>query len=657
MLEILLDGNLVNEPDGIRDLRHKVYFNRGLNGYLEQFDGAVQFVGPEYRYLRDRLFNDGCAIVSVTMRKGPDTYEGNIFLNDAEWEPDMCRVTCEIVDASFLSLIDNNKDIKAYLNVPRSKNDVDITSFTVTQSNLSFGENETGVGLVPATGRHGVRVFDAFRFLLAFMSDGQIGFVSNYFATDDDPSDDRPRIPTLVTGFESRESDGQEWPYISFQELYEDINKLYNVSFSMEVVNGVPTLRIEPVGYYRSGTTPMVVSDAVGVRQEADRESYYQLVKFGDSQDTTETAFYPPSTFTAWQREEYHLGGQCNTKSILDLQLKTLVINTNAIQSALPVTTQNEVSPPSDQYDEDIFLVLFNSSNQAIVSVNPLDANKRFYNGRLRNDEVMNRWGDGVPFSIFLFLGAGNTGAQGYANGSVTANDITCLSISQWVSIARFNSFTPPFGYDPSSLMSQSNVDFPACIYSPNNNVTGTTYNVPVSAIYTVAIDFRATWATGAAILVVDNTDAIVQMIGIAGVANGPMDHSYVGSRQVFANAGERIAIRLAQFSAPTPLPGGGQDPNPPQDPVIYDGGTFTVYDPLTITKTFDPANNWLFKTMCRYPITCEWWRSFRNNWHQLIMITFNNGQASGYVHELSRNITTGSTEVFIVSKFSDVTP
>jgi hypothetical protein len=660
MLEFILDGVTVTEPEGLRELRHRIYYNDGINGYLEQFDGSVSFYGTEYRTLRNRFFADGCAVVPVEVRNGGDSYLGNIFLNDAEWEPDKSKVTCEIVDGSFLSLIDNNKDIKAYLNVPRSKNDVDISAVTVVQTDLSFGENEVGVGLNPTpANRSGVRVFDAFKFLIAFMSDGQIGFVSDYFSPETDPADPtEPRNPTLITGQEVGTADGDEWPYLSFEELFTDINKLYNISFSMEVVNGIPTMRIEPKAYFRSIAQTLAVADALDVQQEALRESYYQLMKFGDSEKVDEEGFYPPATFAAWQREEYHLGGQCNTKAVLDLQLKTLIINTNAIQSQLPSSTQNIVSPPSEEYDEDIFLVIFDGNNQTVLNVNPLDANKRYYNARLQNDEVANRWGDGVPFPIFLFLGAGNNGSQGYALGNVTANDITCISISQWVSVAKFNSFSFPFGYDPNGLMSQSNVDFPPCIHSPNNNVIGTTYTAPISAIYTVAVDFQTTWVTAANIIVVDATDAITQIIPLPITVNGPFDASVVGSVQVFVPSGDRIAIRLVQFSAPTPIggPGGGFDPNPPQNPVVFNGGTFTVYDPLTITKTYDPASNYLFKSSAQYPLPSDWWRQFRTQWHQRIQLTYGSGQAQGYVREISRNIYTGEADVEIVSKFADVT-
>lgn len=643
MLEFILDGNVVTEPEGLRELRHRIYYNDGLNGYLEQFDGSVSFYGTEYTTLRNRFFADGCAVVPVEVRNGGDSYLGNIFLNDAEWQPDRSKVTCEIVDRSFLSLIDNNKDIKAYLNVPRSKNDVDISTATVVQTNLSFGENEVGVGLNPTpANRSGVRVFDAFRFLVAFMSDGQIGFVSDYFNPETDPANPtEPRNPTLITGQEVGTADGDKWPYISFEELFTDINKLYNISFSMEVVNGVPTMRIEPKSYFRSIAQTLAVADASGVQQEAVRESYYQLMKFGDSEKVDEERFYPPATFAAWQREEYHLGGQCNTKAVLDLQLKTLIINTNAIQSQLPTSTQNIVSPRSEEYDEDIFLVIFDGNNQTVLSVDPLNAAGRYYNSRLRNFEVANRWGDGVPFPIFQFLGSNLNGARAFMDTQYQPV-YAVFGLSRAANLI-FPDTTFPNGFDPNSNMSLSGASFqvaPSLFYSGGSTI----YTAPVAGFYTVSfrvVTNQAFVASGVNINIYDDINpATQQTIPFPFITSYLQNGLYVfeGSDVVFLQANWRCAIGVGQTND------------------IYGGSFFQVGDLFEITKTYDTASNYLFKSSAQYPLPSDWWRQFRNNWHQRIQMTYGSGQAQGYVREISRNIYTGDADVEIVSKFADVT-
>jgi hypothetical protein len=649
MLEFLLDGQAVTEPEGLTQLRHRIYFNTGLNGYLEQFDGPVMFYGDQYKYLRNRLFVDGCAIAEVVIRNGIDTYRGNIFLNDAEWEPDLGKVTCEIVDASFLSLIDNNKDIKAYLNVPRSKNDVDISAFTVTQTDLVFKEHEIGVDTPTPPNRSGVRVYDAFKFLLAFMSDGQIGFASNYFLPETNPANaTAARNPTLITGHEIREGDDEIWPYISFQQLYEDINKLYNVSFSMETVNGVPTMRIEPRSYYTASTAVSFLQHANGVKQSCVRESYYQLMKFGDSGEADNSAFYRPITFRGWTKEEYHLGGQCNTKEILDLQLKTVIINTNTIQGCLPYgagNPQNQINPPYDNYEEDTFLVIFDGNNETVTNVTPAFPAYQYYNARLFNSEVADRWVGAVPFPIFLFLGANLNGARAARTFDYTPPYIPISLITEGA-FFTFNSTAFPEGFDPNGNVSFSTANYslaPTVTYNGGNTI----YTAPINSIYTVSVRILLNpfidYAAIANIFMVrfDSINALgleYIVVPIAGLSFQGGVWVWEGSYTFYCDAGDRLAIMGVNTDQ------------------ILSGSYFQVNDAFEVTKTYDVESNWLLKSECMYPIPADWWRNFRNNWHQLITMTYNTGQASGYVDEISRPIYSGDAEVSIVSKFANVT-
>jgi len=649
MLEFLLDGQAVTEPEGLMGLRHRIYFNTALNGYLEQFDGSVMFYGDEYKYLRNRLFVDGCAIAEVVIRNGIDTYRGNIFLNDAEWEPDLSKVTCEIVDASFLSLIDNNKDIKAYLNVPRSKNDVDISAFTVTQTDLVFKEHEIGVDTPTPPNRSGVRVYDAFKFLLAFMSDGQIGFVSDYFLPETNPANaTAARNPTLITGHEIRLGDDEIWPYISFQQLYEDINKLYNVSFSMETVNGVPTMRIEPRSYYTASTAALFLQQANGVKQSCVRESYYQLMKFGDSGEADNSAFYRPITFRGWSQEEYHLGGQCNTREILDLQLKTLIINTNTIQGCLPYgagNPQNQIDPPYDNYDEDTFLVIFDGNNETITNITPAFPAYQYYNARLFNSEVADRWVGAVPFPIFLFLGANQNGARAARTFDYTPTYVPISLITEGAFLT-FNSTSFPEGFDPNSNMSFSTANYslaPSVIYNGGNTI----YTAPINSIYTVSVRvLLSAFIDAPAIANIfmvrfDSVNALgleYIVVPIAGLSFQGGVWVWEGSYTFYCDAGDRLAIMGINTDQ------------------ILSGSYFQVNDEFEVTKTYDVESNWLMKSECTYPIPADWWREFRNNWHQLITMTYNTGQASGYVDEISRPIYSGDAEVSIVSKFANVT-
>lgn len=660
MLEFLLDGQAVTEPEGYKELRHRIYYNDGLNGYLEQFDGSLMFYGDEYKYLRNRFFADGCAISELVIINGIDTYRGNIFLNDAEWEPDLGKVTCEIVDASFLSLIDNNKEIKAYLNVPRSKNDVDISAFTVTQTNLTMKEATSSDSPTPAD-RYGVRVYDAFKFLIAFMSDGQIGFASEYFLPETSPSNaTEPRNPTLITGYSIRtgpqiDPDDEQWPYISFEELYEDVNKLYNITFSMEVLNGMPTMRIEPKAYFKTIEQGLLISDAAGIKQESYRDSYYQLMKFGTpNAETDDYFYYPNERFQSWRKEEYHLGGQCNTKATLDLELKTLLADPNKVMRSLPISVGGL---DDDQNDDEVCVIVFDGNNETIRNTHPVITGAFYYNDRLSNLSVANQWGDGVPFPIFIFLGADDDQAQ-VSNFGTTAVTVCGLDGDFGSGFAQLQSTVYPFGYDPNGNIVQGTI-------TTNCVNPATYYEVPVTGIYTVNTRLIL---TGCALVIrIQRRDA--SDVLYSGPENNviiysaPTDQNgsfifpipsffateITGSATFAANLGDKLSIRFEGIGiAPVPSPCGALD--------LLAGSFMEIPGRGLITKTYNPADNYLLKSAVNYPIPADWWRNFRNNWHQLITMTYNTGQASGYVDEISRPIYRGDAEVSIVSKFANVT-
>lgn len=636
--------SIQNEPNGLRELKHRVYLSDELNGYLEEFSGDLEFFGADYHYLRRTFFNDGCAIVPVTVTDicGLEL-QANLFLNDAEWRPDICTCTVQVVDAGFLSLIDQNMGIKAYVNVPRSKNDVDITSYVTIQNDLEFKSN-TAAG-TSALNRQGVRVYDAFKMLIGFMTDGLLDFESDLFFPNDVNQD--VRIPTLVTADELRNGRADAdviFPYISFEDLYNDMQSLYNLSFHVQ--DGV--FRIEEYSYFQQSQQTITLAAANKIEQKADPKSFYQKVKFGaQSGDTEDFDYYPNITFLGFGTEEYHLGGQCNNRSILDLELTELITDPNTIMAALPIASGGNADFNSKA--EDIFIVTFDSSNVSVDYTHPVDSNLRYYNQLMNNFQIALRWGDGIPFPIFLFLGANQNGALSFLNSAYLPSYENFTGQVGFGAYLTFGNETPPNGFDPNNNMSYSTDTFainqlisPLWVninYYSNGN---TIYTVPVTSIYTVIFSLRLAEinpATAAAISVFNSvSSAIEQWFNFdqtnVSVQNGA--YVYSGSATIAANAGDRIAIGLRN----------GTD--------ILSDSIFQVNDLDFIEKTYDPFNIALIETSIEYPINTLDWKSFLANRHGIINITYNNGQISGHLKDVQRQLETGETEWTIISNFAN---
>jgi hypothetical protein len=639
------------EPEGLREMSHRVYFADDLGGYLEEFAGDLTFESADYTYLRRRFFVDGCAVVPVVIEDGCGlTLTGNLFLNEAEWKPHICKVTVQVVDSGFLSLIDQNREIKAFVNVPRSKNDVDISAYTATQTDLVFSLHDTNA--IPAQSdaidRQGVRLYDALRMLVAFMSDGIITMVSDYlnpaFAGEDG-------IPTLVVGQEIRTGDNDEWPYISFQDLFGDARKLYNLAFAPEIINGQPALRIEPVAYFRQQLGNTVFADVNELNQKAVLSQYYAIMKFGSKRtDPLEynNQYFPPATFYAWQEEEFHLLGQCNTKANLDLTLSELVTDTNRIQIALPTTAGGQ---DDDGIDKDIALVTFDSSNVTVIYTNPTDSTERFYNNSLTNFEVANRWGNGVPFPIVQFLGVGSNQAEAVA---VTVQNPTWVPVTGLfgarAAFLKFPQSAFPNGFDPSGNITQGvetlqTLDAP--LFTFNGDVTG--YTAPVSAIFTVQADI--TFADNvSAFLIVGRfnsggsylTRTIMQTVSEdVNILPQTGTRTY-GQALVYAAATDRLFIAAVT------------DANTEINIETFTRSSFTVLDPFTFEQVYDPNDNLLIETDFRYPMGSNEWMSFLNERFKKMTVTYNGGEIQGYIKDVTRQLETGDTDWLIRSNFGN---
>lgn len=636
------DFDIIQEPIGLRDLKHRVYFSPDLRGYIEEWNGSLIFVGDEYKYLRNEYFTNACSIVPVVLSDSEGrSYNANLFLNEATWRPDLKRVELEVVDAGFLSLVDNNQEIKAYLNVPRSKNDVDISAYTTTQTDLVF--EASAIADPDITGREGVRVYDAYKFLVAFMTDGLLEFESDFLTPDD--SEDSLLTPVLITADElrvGRASDQVLYPYISFQELHKDMAKLYNLSFS--VIDNV--FRVEPDSYFRQSSTPITIENIDEIEQESDKKSFYALMQFGSQTDEkNDFDYYPNITFLGYSKEEYHLAGQCNNKGKLDLRMSTLITDPNIIMQSLPVVAGGAADPSAD--DDDIFLVTFDTNNVSQVYPHPTDSLLQYYNKLLSNFEVSLRWGDGVPFSIFQFLGENQNGARGYLNATYSPSLQSVNVFTGW-GMVKFPVQTLPEGFDPNNNMADATTSLqsPASIDPSGLTVTDTQlktiYTSPINSVYNASVKIRTDInALGfAAVYFVRYgsapATAAIDEIGNFTAVNVNGVYEYELTWSTYLDAGDRLAVGVINI------------------PQVRSDSYFQVNDLDFIEKTYEASENYLISSSFKKPNTPTEWIDFLNDRHGLIKVTHKGGQVQGYLQEAIRDFENGMTEWKISSTFNN---
>jgi hypothetical protein len=612
------------EPIGTEQLVHRRYFSDELAGYLEEINGNVIFGGDAYHELRRFSVATLCRLMPVTITDECGlNLKANIFLNDCEWDLSKCQVSCQLVDAGFLSLVENNMAIRAYVNVPRSKNDVDITTRTNVTTDLKiWNTSYTTVG----TNRKGITIWAAFDFIIAFMTDGALGFVSDYFSSGEDAA----IYSYLTTAVTLRDETVDSYPYLSFQDLYVDLNKMCNLAFDIEYVGGSPRMRIEPKSYFRTQANSFTFQNAAYVSQMADRSKFYSKVKFGSAEQVeigaVQSTIYPVAPFLNQKNEEYHLGGQCNTQAILDLQQRELTTDTNAIFDCFPVSLGGQAT---EDYDAAILLLQFDS-NKDVLWEDPITGLANIVvllNIGWVQKAIAARWFGFIPNSIFLFLG-------------LAQDDSLAYSTSQQV--------ISPAATEPIEFANDTT--FPA--YDPNNNITqgtfggfpATFYTAPAAGVYTVDLRIIYSSNTFDALTIViqrrDSGSVLQETATYTALTPNILTLSY----EFICDVGDTLMV-FAQLL----------------DGTIFAGSTFGV---RSLYGQIISGGEWaefriedtdIMLTRFNYTLPYAEWRTVLQGFNKLSTVTYSGGGSQkGYLKDVSRNLQTGVTDVTLMGKLNN---
>lgn len=395
--QFYLDDVLTNDPIGFDDAVLNLERDPEIDGLFVKYTNKLTWYGPSYDYIKAAFRSNFCDTIKVDImyRCKDGTYDllfrGILILSDMEFDEQNCTVIASIEDDSFSGKITRNKSMLAKVNVALSKNAVAITP--VTASPMTMFTVSTGVALADL--RDAYKVSDCLRFLIDFMTDGTVGFVSDYFTTG------YGKLAYLMSGKEIRTFNGDA-PTISFKELFVFLNKKFNISFSLQVVAGQRVMRIENKEYFYSTSALMTLPNVPNIMVKVDKSKLYANVKVGNSNTNSD---YPALSFPSgirflnWKDEKYHVLGDCSVDTTLDL-VDDLYIDSNSVEDILVNA--------SDGYDDKVFCITSDNGTSANKGDPFGTAAPYFYNRELMNDMVIPRWLGGIPNSIAAFLGNGN---------------------------------------------------------------------------------------------------------------------------------------------------------------------------------------------------------------------------------------------------------
>jgi len=407
-IKFLIDGADRGQPSNADEFGVTVNENTEINARIVSFDNDLLFVGGVYEYLFSKLDTQGfCNLIQVEVQYQcagvwKRLTNGYIILSECNFLLDKCQVKTKLYDDSFSTKINNNKGIPFSMSGALTKN----LQAVVPPTPL------VGLFFNPATGVHGgglitgVSVYDAFKHLVACMSDNLIDFASDYFFF-------FPPIYyesfLLLTNGEAINRNNATETVISFEALYIALKKKLNLGMAFETqANGRPLLRIEPAAYFFESNPLVNLYDQPNIDLTFDKSRLYQAVNFGASpmlekeacDDGNIPCTFIQTPFRGFRDETFGFTGECNTSNILNVKSEEVVFDTNVIENTFRFGNETHKLNPFIVDCQWLDLSIEFRANR----FDPYSIGQTVYNGNLRNVNVSANWLDGYPNSLFSFL-------------------------------------------------------------------------------------------------------------------------------------------------------------------------------------------------------------------------------------------------------------
>lgn len=408
-----LDGTEYENPGGWDDLNYSIQRDKTLNGILATIDGTFTFTGPSYDYLRGLFDSQGfCTLVEVKIFISDDDgstytvlYEGLVFISDIKFDELRREAKTKIQDDSFYAKIYNNKSIGCLFHVPISKKTQTITA--APRTTVSFFNPADGVYYANSGTRGGTcyRVFDAFQFLVDFMTDGTVGFVSDTFDTGGDWDGLMVTTGYVLANVQAglNQSDFESnWPLIQFDTMLKEVHKKINIGFIIERAGSTNTLRIESQDYFRSQATGVTFTDIGQITSYVAADQVYSKLKIGSGAtvDAGYLSFPEQTEWVGFKEEEYSVVLDCNIDKTLDL-LGEWGASSNAIEDAVVnADTTNEEVVFLIKATKDPYGVYYADQSNWLTNSPPA----YYYNEALTNASTAARFYGAVPGPIASYL-------------------------------------------------------------------------------------------------------------------------------------------------------------------------------------------------------------------------------------------------------------
>ncbi len=383
-----------------------------MNAILTTVSVSVEFYGKAYDYLyrvKQAGGKDGRCKLEVEEYNGSgysSIYIGTIFSASIEFNRTKKIAKAPVEDDSYNARINNNRNVPAVISAGMSKNGVGFTVPEAYLIDLRKVDDNTSLG----RSVYAIRLYEAFRCIVAFTTDGEVDF---YSETMDTGSMQGFCITKGLKLFSLEDSVNQSaetdpMPEMTFMDMFTNVNKKWPIGMAIERIGGRPRIRIEDAEWFYTNKTVARFKNVYELIESMDESRLYAKIMFGSDETNPDSSFPFPEdiTFFGFKNEEIPVAGIGNIDSSLDLRT-SWIVSSNVIQ----LLTEDPNNDYDGEYDDRIILLetvwQSNTSgytlNQNFLELSPA---KYFFNKAFTNDQVASRWIDkgGIPDSIIKFI-------------------------------------------------------------------------------------------------------------------------------------------------------------------------------------------------------------------------------------------------------------
>lgn len=404
-----IDGIVYDNPQGWEGIDTVLKREREFDGILAYYDATVTFYGAAYEYLLD-LKNQGFCNKAEMIVIRTDGYtpkkvaQGTIFVADCEFRAAFKSVLCKIKDSTFYAKINSNKGIKTVPSGNLSKSGGTITAAQAYDVLMYALDGTTPIKTI-----YSIRVYEAFRWFVSFMTNDTISFRSDSFdyggeyeglAITCGAKLSAPLISVYNTS-------NPPLPAFSFEQLYKEVKKKIPICFVIENPFTDPVFRLETIDYLDGNISSVQFTDLDDILTKFDTQRLYSDIKVGSTtvNNSTFLAFPEGINFAGFKQEEFFTVGECSIKNTLDL-VSDWIISSNIIEAALGGDTD---------YNSDLILLDTIVTDPSVhdgrsTNTDFLDVGIFYYNALLANFNTLNRNNGGFPSSIAVNSNDGVSG-------------------------------------------------------------------------------------------------------------------------------------------------------------------------------------------------------------------------------------------------------